>query len=76
MPCSIIDIDAYLERKQNNFYYNIKTGTHRKINTKFSTPHFKCSQILILGNWAQIPQITSTDTWKVIQSKVLASYFT
>ena len=43
MPCSIIDIDAYLERKQNNFYYNIKTGTHRKINTKFSTPHFKCN---------------------------------
>ena len=23
--CSIIDVHAYPERKQNNFYYNIKT---------------------------------------------------
>ena len=28
--CSIIDVHAYPERKQNNFYYNIKTETHRK----------------------------------------------
>ena len=27
--CSIIDIHAYPERKQNNFYYDIKTGIHR-----------------------------------------------
>ena len=28
--CSIIDVHAYSERKQNNFYYNIKTKLHRK----------------------------------------------
>ena len=28
--CSIIDVHAYPERKQNNFYYNIKTEIHRK----------------------------------------------
>ena len=28
--CSITDVHAYPERKQYNFYYNIKTGIHRK----------------------------------------------
>ena len=28
--CSIIDVHAYSERKQNNLYYNIKTKLHRK----------------------------------------------
>ena len=28
--CSIIDVHAYPERKENNFYDNIKTEIHRK----------------------------------------------
>ena len=28
--CSTIDIHAYPERKQNNFYYSIKTEIHGK----------------------------------------------
>ena len=28
--CSIIDVHVYPERKQNNFYYNIRTEIHRK----------------------------------------------
>ena len=28
--CSIIDVYAYPERKQNNFYYNIKIEIHSK----------------------------------------------
>ena len=28
--CSIIDVHAYPERKQNSFYFNIETETHRK----------------------------------------------
>ena len=35
--CSIIDVHAYSERKQNNFYYNVKTDIHRKFYNVFST---------------------------------------
>ena len=51
--CSIIDVGAYPERKQNNFYYSIETEIHR--NTKFSAPHFTSNQILILYKSYQYP---------------------
>ena len=46
--CSIIDVHAYPERKQNNFYYNIKTKKYTQNNTKFLAPHFTFNQVLIL----------------------------
>ena len=51
-------LEDFIFRKISNFYYNIRTRTHRKNNSNSSRPHFKCSHILILENWAQIPQIT------------------
>ena len=35
--CSIIDAHPYPERKQNNFYHNIKPEIHRKKYEVFST---------------------------------------
>ena len=33
--CSIIDVHAYPERKQNNFYYNIKNKNTQKLIQNF-----------------------------------------
>ena len=37
--CSIIDVRAYSERKQNNFYYNIKNRNAQKLIQSFHQHH-------------------------------------